>query len=75
MITIYNEPFSQVLESLIGLYRAYYELISKDDRYAGKVAVFIVADGVEPLSKEFLDSCQAAGIFDHSMLEPSLYMG
>lgn len=25
-ITMYNEPFSQMLESLAGIYRAYYEL-------------------------------------------------
>ena len=26
-VTMYNEPFSQLLESVAGIYRAYYELV------------------------------------------------
>lgn len=39
---MYNEPYSQILESLAGIYRNYYELVAKDKDYEGKVTVVIV---------------------------------
>ena len=67
-ITIYNEPFSQVVETLLGIYRSYFELVRKNKEYEGKVAVFIIADGYDKLSDEFLKACTKAGIFDINMM-------
>ena len=53
-ITIYNEPFEQVCESLVGIYRAYYELIEIDEKYKDKVSIFIIADGYDKLNDSFL---------------------
>jgi chitin synthase len=63
-ITIYNEPFSQVLESLSGLYRAYYELLESDASYLEKVSICIIADGYDRLKTPFLEACAKAGIYD-----------
>lgn len=38
-ITMYNEPFSQLLESLAGVFRAYYELVDIDEGYKDRVQV------------------------------------
>lgn len=53
-ITIYNEPFEQVCETLVGVYRAYYELIEIDEKYKDRVSIFIIADGYDKLTSSFL---------------------
>jgi hypothetical protein len=53
-ITMYNEPYKQILESLAGLYRAYYELVGMDKSYRNRVHICIIADGYEKLTIEFL---------------------
>lgn len=67
---MYNEPYSQLLESLAGVYRAYYELIKIDERYADRVQTCVIIDGYEKVTKEFLSACNKAGIyseFDNNM--------
>ena len=53
-ITMYNEHFIQLLESLAGVFRAYYELVNINEEYKDRVHVIIVADGYDKLSEEFL---------------------
>ena len=53
-ITMYNEPPSQLIESLAGIYRTYYELEKSDQRFKGKVQVVIVIDGYDRISEEDL---------------------
>ena len=66
-ITIYNEPFYQVIESLIGLYRTYYELLLIDSSYEDKVSVYIIADGFDKLNDAFLKAAYDAGLYDEEM--------
>ena len=72
-ITMYNEDFDQVLLSLAGIFRAYYELVEISKRYKDKVNIIIVWDGVEQLGKQneiiyletkFKMQMKKAGIFD-----------
>ena len=63
-ITMYNEPPKQLVESLIGVYRAYYELVETDRSNINKVQVVIVIDGYENLSKEDLMVYEKAGIYN-----------
>ena len=64
-ITLYNEPFSQLKDSLSGFLRSYAELIKINrERYEGKVALVCIADGFEKLSTEFLQEAQDNGIFE-----------
>ena len=69
VITMYNEPYSQVLESLIGLYRSYLEIIYSNIEYEGRVSIQIVCDGYDKLDPQFLPKCAKAGIYDQSKLE------
>ena len=64
-ITMYNEPPRQLVESLIGVYRAYYELVEIDsEKFLNKVQVVIVIDGYENLSQEDLMVYEKAGIYN-----------
>ena len=54
---------------MLGLYRAYYELMYYDKDFKDKVAVQIIADGYDKLTPEFLESVQSAGIYDPTHLE------
>lgn len=53
-ITMYNEPFSQLLQSLAGVYRAYYELVEIDESFKNRCHVTIIADGYDKLEEDFL---------------------
>ncbi len=57
---------------MLGLYRAYYELCEKDEAYVGRVGIFIIADGYDKLTPEFLRSCTEAGIFNVEDMRASL---
>ena len=50
-ITGYNEGFKQLLESIAGVYRSYYELVEKDESYINKVSIGIYYDGYEAFMK------------------------
>jgi cellulose synthase/poly-beta-1,6-N-acetylglucosamine synthase-like glycosyltransferase len=63
-ITMYNEPFIQLLQSLAGIFRAYYELVSLDEDFLNNVHIVIVADGYDKLDEEFLMKCEKAGIYN-----------
>ena len=63
-ITTYNEPPKQLVESLIGVYRAYYELVEMDMSNLNKVQVVIVFDGYENLSIDDLKIYEQAGIYN-----------
>jgi hypothetical protein len=53
-ITMYNEPFIQLLQSLAGVYRSYYELCSLDEKFVNRVHICIIADGYDKMEEEFL---------------------
>ena len=61
---MYNESPIQLIESLAGLYRAYYELVNWKDEYKNKVQTVIIIDGYENLSKEHLMIYEKAGIYN-----------
>ena len=50
-VTMFNEPFSQLLESIAGIYRTYYELVDIWENFRDNVNVVIVWDGIEHLGK------------------------
>jgi hypothetical protein len=50
-ITGYNEQFSQLVLSIAGVFRNYYELVQKDRSYEGRVTVVIVYDGYPAFNK------------------------
>ena len=51
------------MESLAGLYRAYYELLKYDKEYEGRVSIVLVADGIENVTAEFRESLARAGMY------------
>ena len=61
---MYNEPPVQLIESLVGLYRAYYELVHWKDEYKNKVQIVIIIDGYENLSKDDLKLYEKVGIYN-----------
>ena len=61
---MYNETYKQLLETLAGIYRSYYELVEWKEEYRNKVHVVIVADGYDRLSKDFLLKLEKAGIYN-----------
>ena len=61
---MYNEPFCRVLDSLAGIYRNYYELISYEEEYENNVHVVLIADGYDRISKENLKNFEKAGIYN-----------
>lgn len=63
-ITMYNETFKQLLETLAGVYRAYYELVGIDESFKDKMHVMIIADGYEHLDEDFLMRCEHAGLYN-----------
>ena len=77
-VTMYNEPYRQIVESLAGIYRNYYELVAQDSTYENRVTVVIVWDGYAPFNKigiedssNYLasDRYKRAGIFDEEYTE------
>lgn len=63
-VSLYNEPYRQLLETIAGIYRSYYELVHWDKEYLNRVHVVIVADGYDRLEREFLLHLEKAGIFN-----------
>lgn len=51
-VTLYNEPVEQVLESALGVYRNYLELLDVDRSYENKMAFCIIADGLDVLMQD-----------------------
>ena len=63
-ITMYNEPFSQLLESLAGVFRAYYELVDIDESYMDRVQICVIIDGYDKIGENFLQQCEDAGLYN-----------
>jgi cellulose synthase/poly-beta-1,6-N-acetylglucosamine synthase-like glycosyltransferase len=61
---MYNEPFEQLMQTLAGVYRSYYELVEIDESFVDRVHVVIVADGYDKLDEVFLMKCEKAGIYN-----------
>mmetsp|Transcript_13049 Transcript_13049/g.15043 ORF Transcript_13049/g.15043 Transcript_13049/m.15043 type:complete len:187 (-) Transcript_13049:286-846(-) len=61
---MYNEPFKQLLESLAGIYRAYYEMIGINEKFENRVHICIIADGYDKLDEEFLIKCEKSGLYN-----------
>ena len=61
---MYNEPPIQLIESLVGLYRAYYELVLWKDEFRNKVQTVIIIDGYENLPREHLMLYEKVGIYN-----------
>jgi hypothetical protein len=53
-ITMYNESYIQLMQSLAGVFRSYYELVDIDERYKDRCHVVVIADGYEKLTEDFL---------------------
>ena len=53
-ITMYNEPFDMLMQSIAGIYRAYYELCDIDENFVDRCHIVIIADGYDKLDEEFL---------------------
>lgn len=62
-ITMYNEPYTQLLESIAGLYRTYYELVHWDESWRNRVHIVIVIDGYDRIRRETLEKMERAGIY------------
>ena len=63
-VTMYNEPPIQLVESLIGIYRAYYELVDWKNEFEDKVQIVIIIDGYDIMSKEHLKFYEKVGIYN-----------
>jgi cellulose synthase/poly-beta-1,6-N-acetylglucosamine synthase-like glycosyltransferase len=61
---MYNEPFLQLIQTLAGVYRSYYELCNIDDSFVGRAHITIIADGYDKIDTEFLRWCEKAGIYN-----------
>jgi len=61
---MYNEPFKQMLESIAGVYRAYYELVGINEKFKDRVHIFIIVDGYDKITEDFLIRCEKAGIYN-----------
>ena len=58
-ITMYNEPFDQVKDSLTGVIRSIAELQDVDrDRFKKSIAVAIIADGYDRVDEDFLQMAE-----------------
>ena len=60
---MYNEDYKMIVETLLGVYWNFYELIDMDAKWVDKVSVVIVADGIDWVDSGFLSKCQSAGIY------------
>ena len=63
-ITMYNEHPLQLIESLIGVYRAYYELVEYSEKNVDKVQVVVMVDGYNDIKDEYLHIYEKAGIYN-----------
>ena len=63
-ITMYNEHPLQLIESLIGVYRAYYELVESNPKNVDKVQVVVIIDGYNDIKEEYLQIYEKAGIYN-----------
>jgi hypothetical protein len=64
-VTGYNEPYTQFVDTMAGLYRNYYELVHWDkERFLNKVQVVIVVDGYDRLGKDLLRSFEDIGLYN-----------
>ncbi|CAI2361932.1 unnamed protein product [Moneuplotes crassus] len=70
-ITMFNEPYIQILQSLAGIYRAYFELLEiNKNKYEDKISVCIVCDGYPIFTKgekgmENMKRYEKAGIYNN----------
>jgi cellulose synthase/poly-beta-1,6-N-acetylglucosamine synthase-like glycosyltransferase len=68
---MYNEPLSQLIESLAGIYRSYYELVNIDESYLDRVHICIVSDGIDKLDPEkYLAKLETVGIHNRMQTNP-----
>ncbi|CAI2370275.1 unnamed protein product [Moneuplotes crassus] len=75
-ITVYNEEPKQLVETLAGVYRNYYELIDLDPTFLNRVQVVIIVDGYSHLMKtpEHLLCYERANIHDLKKLSEGKYI-
>ena len=63
-VTVYRETYFQLLESLAGIYRSYYELVDWKNEYENRMQLVIVVDGYKNLTKKDLKFYEKAGIYN-----------
>lgn len=63
-VTMYNEPFTQLLQSLAGIYRSYYELWGIDEGFKDRCHIVIIIDGYDKIDEEFLIQWEKAGLYN-----------
>ena len=66
---MYNESPAKLVETLAGVYRAYYELVHWKDELENKVQTVIILDGYENQPKEHLMMYEKARIYNSFVLK------
>ena len=64
-VTMYNEPFEQVKDSLTGVIRSIAELLNVDrKRFQSSIGIAIIADGYDRVDEEFLKLAEMQRFID-----------
>lgn len=64
-ITMYNEGFNQLQQSLWGCIVSIIELIHKNDEYtADQFGIVLICDGVDKINESFIDKLTEFNLFD-----------
>ena len=64
-ITMHNESFEEVKDSLIGVIRSIAELLSVDrERFNRSIGIAIIAEGYDQLDEDFLKMCEMQRFID-----------
>ena len=69
-VTMYNESYRQLVETLSGIYRSYFELVDYQNAFRNKVQVVIISDGYDKIQDDTLKSLEKAGIYDAFRTSP-----
>ena len=72
-VTMYNESYRQLVETLAGIYRSYFELVHYQNAFKNKVQVVIISDGYDKIEDDTLKSLEKAGIYDAFRTSPYKY--
>lgn len=73
---MFDEPYKNLMDSLAGIYRAYYELVSMDETYLDRYSIVIVSDGYDVFNKiesvdenglRFAERLAMTGIYDEEL--------
>lgn len=60
-------------ESLVGIFRFYYEICHIDESYIDWVSIYLICDGIDRLSDDFLVCAKKAGLYDENKLREKAF--